>query len=126
MLNGGLSHAEQIIEAATAFDGAMVGRIAWHEPYVLRQISQRLWPDTAVADDAQIVQQMVRYAASERVHGAPLRSIIKPMLGLFNGRKGARQWRRHLSDPALLATQDPAILYEAFAFIEGAAPAAVS
>lgn len=126
ILNGGLSHAEQIIEAASTFDGAMVGRIAWHEPYVLRQISQRLWPDTAVPDDAQIVQQMVQYAASERAHGAPLRSIIKPMLGLFNGRKGARQWRRYLSDPARLAAQDPAILHEAFAFIEGATPESAS
>lgn len=117
ILNGGLGEPDSIVAAAKAFDGAMVGRVAWHEPYVLRQISQRLWPDTPVADDAQIVQAMADYAALEGARGVPLRSIVKSMLGLFNGRKGARQWRRYLSDPAQLATQDPNILHQAFAFI---------
>src|SRR5690606_41013213 len=73
--------------------------------------------DTPVADDATIVQQMAGYARAEVAQGVPLRAIVKPMLGLFNGRKGARQWRRHLSDPAQLATQNPEILQQAFAFV---------
>lgn len=117
VLNGGLSDPEQILAAALSFDGAMVGRLAWHEPYVLRTISQRLWPDTPVATDAQIVEEMARYADLQLAQGTPLRAVVKPMLGLFNGRKGARQWRRHLSDPAQLATRQTAILHQALAFI---------
>ena len=118
VLNGGLNTPDLICSAVDTFDGAMVGRAAWHEPYLLRDISRRLWPDTPVADDATIVQQMAGYAQSEVAQGVPLRAIVKPMLGLFNGRKGARQWRRHLSDPAQLATQNPDVLHQAFAFID--------
>ena len=118
VLNGGLNTSDLICSAAGEFDGAMVGRAAWHEPYLLREISQRLWPDTPVVDDAAIVQQMADYARSEVAQDVPLRVIVKPMLGLFNGRKGARQWRRHLSDPAHLATQNPDILQQAFAFVD--------
>lgn len=118
VLNGGLNTPDLISSAVDTFDGAMVGRAAWHEPYLLRDISRRLWPDTPVADDATIVQQMAGYARSEVAQGVPLRAIVKPMLGLFNGRKGARQWRRHLSDPAQLATQNPDVLHQAFAFID--------
>ncbi|MGO1767134.1 tRNA dihydrouridine(20/20a) synthase DusA [Advenella sp. S44] len=118
VLNGGLNTTELISQAATMFDGAMVGRAAWHEPYVLRQSSQQLWPDTPVNDDAAIVEQMARYAKSQLAHDVPLRVVVKPMLGLFNGRKGARQWRRHLSDPVQLSRQDPAVLLEAFAFVD--------
>lgn len=117
VLNGGLSDPEHILAAASSFDGAMVGRLAWHEPYVLRAISQSLWPDTPVATDAQIVDEMARYAQLQLAQGTPLRAVVKPMLGLFNGRKGARQWRRHLSDPIQLATRQPAILHQALAFI---------
>lgn len=118
VLNGGLNTPDLISSAVDAFDGAMVGRAAWHEPYLLRDISRQLWPDTLVADDATIVQQMASYAQSEVAQGVPLRVIVKPMLGLFNGRKGARQWRRHLSDPVQLATQNPDVLHQAFAFID--------
>lgn len=118
VLNGGLNTTELISQAATMFDGAMVGRAAWHEPYVLRQSSQQFWPDTPVNDDAAIVEQMARYAKSQLAHDVPLRVVVKPMLGLFNGRKGARQWRRHLSDPVQLSRQDPAVLLEAFAFVD--------
>ncbi|RZT92115.1 tRNA-U16,U17-dihydrouridine synthase [Advenella incenata] len=118
VLNGGLNAPDLICSAVDSFDGAMVGRAAWHEPYLLRDISRRLWPDTPVADDATIVQQMAGYALSEVAQGVPLRAIVKPMLGLFNGRKGARQWRRHLSDPAQLVTQNPDVLHQAFAFID--------
>ncbi len=117
ILNGGLNEPDQIVTTATTFDGAMVGRVAWHEPYVLRTVSQRLWPDTPVAQDSEVVQAMMQYAEKQLPLGAPLRAVIKPMLGLFNGRKGARQWRRHLSDPAQLARQEPAILMEALAFV---------
>ncbi len=117
ILNGGLNQPDQIVTTAATFDGAMVGRVAWHEPYVLRTVSQRLWPDTPVAQDAEVVQAMMQYAEKQLPQGAPLRAVIKPMLGLFNGRKGARQWRRHLSDPVQLARQEPAILMEALAFV---------
>ncbi len=117
ILNGGLVEIGQVSDGVASFDGVMLGRAAWHEPYLLRQVSQMLWPHVPVLDDAQIVAQMAQYAQAQVGNGVPIRVAVKPMLGLFNGRKGARQWRRHLSDPAQLARQNADILQEAFAFI---------
>jgi tRNA-dihydrouridine synthase A len=32
----------------------------------------------------------------------PVRSVVRPMLGLLHGQRGARTWRRLLSDPLFL------------------------
>lgn len=115
ILNGGLSTQEAMVEQCQQFDGIMVGRLAWHEPYMLRDISQYLWPDSPVASNAQIAQAMSNYAEYAMQQGAPLRAVIKPMLGLMNGQKGARHFRRLLSDPKRLSEQDVGLIEEAFA-----------
>lgn len=115
ILNGGLRTLEDMIRQSERFDGIMIGRSAWHEPYMLRQISQHLWPDTPVANDAQVAQRMSEYAEYAMSQGTPLRAVIKPMLGLMNGKKGARHFRRLLSDPKRLAEQKPELIFEAFA-----------
>ena len=115
ILNGGLSTMAAMVEQSEQFDGIMIGRLAWHEPYMLREISQHLWPDSAVANNAQISKMMSEYAELAMSQGAPLRAVIKPMLGLMNGQKGARHFRRLLSDPKRLAAQDIGLIEEAFA-----------
>lgn len=57
---------------------------------------------------------MMEYAARQVAQGVPLRVMTRPMLGLVNGQSGARRWRRMLSDPALLAANDPALIYDAW------------
>jgi tRNA-dihydrouridine synthase A len=61
---------------------------------------------------------MHRYAVEEVARGTPLRAIVRHMLGLYQGRPGARAWRRMLSDAAALARNDPALLLEALDRLE--------
>ncbi|WP_051532399.1 tRNA dihydrouridine(20/20a) synthase DusA [Brackiella oedipodis] len=118
ILNGGLSTPEQMWAQAQLHDGIMVGRAAWHEPYMLGQIHERLWPDMTRLSLAEVVDTMTHYAAQQVAQGVPLRVIVKPMLGLFNGCKGAKQWRRHLSDPQALQAQQINILPQAFRCVQ--------
>jgi len=120
VLNGGLADAAQAVAAAEEFDGVMLGRAAWHTPRVLSEASLRLWPAVRLPTDAQVVDAMVRYAAAQVALGVPLRVIVRPLLGLVNGQAGARRWRRLLSDPARLAGNDPALIYEAWRSLQGA------
>lgn len=114
VLNGGLADAAQSVRAAADFDGVMLGRAAWHTPRVLSEVSLQLWPSVRLPGDAQVVDAMMEYAARQVAQGVPLRVITRPMLGLVNGQSGARRWRRMLSDPTLLAANDPALIYDAW------------
>lgn len=116
ILNGGINQFEQAMALLQQHDGIMIGRAAWNEPYLLRQLSQAIWPDIPVADDTQVCRLMSDYAEKAMSEGAPLRAVIKPMLGLMNGKKGAKQFRRLLSDVKRLNAGDIRLIEEAFAF----------
>ena len=121
VLNGGLADAAQSVSEGAAFDGVMLGRAAWHTPRVLSEVARQWWPSDRLPTDAQVVDSMVRYMAGQVARGVPLRVMTRPLLGLVVGQSGARRWRRMLSDPARLGANDPALLYEAWRTMAGAA-----
>lgn len=114
ILNGGINQLEQAKGLLADFDGIMVGRAAWHEPYLLRDISQAIWPLEGVADNKTVMLKMTAYAEKALSEGAPLRAVIKPMLGLMNGQQGAKHFRRLLSDVKRLNAGDITLIEEAF------------
>ncbi len=114
ILNGGIHQLEQAKDLLADFDGIMIGRAAWHEPYLLRDISQAIWPEVAVADNKEVMLKMTAYAEKALSEGALLRAVIKPMLGLMNGQQGARHFRRLLSDVKRLNAGDITLIEEAF------------
>jgi len=110
VLNGGLVDADAALSQAARFDGVMLGRAAWHTPRVLAEISRHWWPqDPVIADDA-LIAALTEYAARQVAAGVPLRVITRPLLGLANGRTGARRWRQMLSDSRQLSRNDPALI----------------
>jgi len=123
VLNGGLDTAEAALRAMREFGGAMLGRAAWHDPRILSSISLQRWPQTALPSDAQVVDAMTEYAQRMVARGVPLRVIVRPVLGLVNGRNGARRWRRMLSDATRLNAGDPGLIFQAWQAL-AVAPAA--
>lgn len=120
VVNGGLGTLGQIEEQLGHVDGVMLGRVAYHDPYVLALADARLFGGTTPGREA-VVERMHRYAITEAERGVPLRAIARHMLGLYHGQPHARAWRRTLSDARLLARNDPALLLEAIPKVETAA-----
>ncbi len=114
ILNGGIAQADQAYSLLTQYDGVMLGRVAWHNPGVLGQLSRLCDPDLTLLEPAQVVHAMTEYAASEIKKGVPLRIIVRPMLGWMSGRPGARYWRRTLSDPKVLNSNDATAIERAW------------
>ncbi|HFB4803753.1 TPA: tRNA dihydrouridine(20/20a) synthase DusA, partial [Neisseria gonorrhoeae] len=52
--------------------------------------------------------------------GTILRHIVRHSLGLMHGLKGARTWRRMLSDATLLKDNDGGLIFEAWKEVERA------
>jgi tRNA-dihydrouridine synthase A len=117
VLNGGLvSRADCEVERQR-FDGVMLGRAPWHNPMVLREISQAWWPpDRLIAEEA-IIEALACYAQSQTDTGVPLRVVVRPLLGLFNGRPKSRLWRRMLSDSKLLNESKADLIRQAYQLV---------
>jgi tRNA-dihydrouridine synthase A len=101
----------------------MLGRAAYHDSYCLAAIDARLFGGSA-ATHAEVVERMHEYTTAQVAHGTPLRAIARHMLGLYQGRPGARAWRRMLSYTAALARNDPNLFLAAAPRIEGPVAAA--
>jgi tRNA-dihydrouridine synthase A len=114
VINGGVGSPEQIAAQLDRVDGVMLGRAAYHDPYVLAEAESRLFGGSP-RPRAEVVRALAAYASAEVARGTPLRAIARHTLGLYHGQPNAKIWRRMLSDPPRLATNRPELLLEAMA-----------
>jgi tRNA-dihydrouridine synthase A len=119
VINGGLTAHESIAAELAHVDGVMVGRAAYHNPYLLAEAEEYAFGVAAPQRTrAEIVEALVPYARAQVARGASLRSIARHVLGLYHGGAGARAWRRMLSDASELARSDPELFLRALAEVE--------
>ncbi|MDL1859399.1 tRNA dihydrouridine(20/20a) synthase DusA [Betaproteobacteria bacterium PRO7] len=106
VLNGGLASLAQARAELQHLDGVMLGRAAYHDPYLLATVDGELFADATPPPSREaVVASMEAYLARRVAAGDAPRAIVCHMLGLYHGRPGARAWRRMLSDPAFLARE---------------------
>ena len=99
VLNGGLRELGDIQAALESADGVMLGRAAYHEPYLLALWQQALFGyPQLMPGRAEILGQMRPYIAAHLAAGGELRHIGRQLLGLYQGEPGARSFRRTLSE----------------------------
>ena len=99
VLNGGITEPEAAAAALELVDGVMIGRAAYQTPYRLPAFTRALQdPGFADPDRACVLAAMRAHAAEVARHGTPVRAIARHLLGLYNGERGARAWRRRLSE----------------------------
>ncbi|TXM92360.1 tRNA dihydrouridine(20/20a) synthase DusA [Methylobacterium sp. WL116] len=97
-VNGGIATVAQAKTHLSGLDGVMVGRAAYGDPAGLIAVDPELFGAPApVADAFEAVEAYAPYVAAALEGGERLHAITRHMLGLFNGRPGARAYRRHLS-----------------------------
>ena len=99
VLNGGVRHTDEVVMHLQHVDGVMIGREAYHNPYLLAQIEARLWK-TPLPTRAEILSRYLPFMADEIAMGTPLTQMARHILGLYQGLPGARRWRQILSDGA--------------------------
>lgn len=111
-LNGGVQTLEDIIELAPKFSGLMVGRAAYHHPYMMAKAERMLYQSKEpLPDRAEVVYHYYHYVLEQLAQGSRLYPLLKPLLGLFLGEPKGRLWRRLLSGVA--AKNDPQIILHA-------------
>ena len=117
--NGGLADWQAIEAQLGLLDGVMLGRAAYHQPWLLAEADARIFGDGALPKSrAEVAAAMAAYAARQVAAGVALRHVTRHMLGLYHRAPRARLWRRMLSDPARLARNDSGLLLEALEAVE--------
>ncbi len=101
IVNGGLRDTPAVLEALSWCDGVMLGREAYHRPFVLSELHRALDPGAPPAPGrAALIERMARYCERQLAAGERLGSITRHVLGLYSGEPGARDFRRALSEGA--------------------------
>ncbi len=119
VINGGIATLDDAARHLAHVDGVMLGRAAYHAPALLAEVDARFFGG-ASCDIAAAVEAYLAYVGRKLAEGVPLNAMTKHMLGLFNGRPGARQFRRHLSENATWPGAGLQTLREALAHLEPA------
>lgn len=117
VLNGGLTEVGSMQAALAEVDGVMVGRAAYQNVGLLADIDAALFDDGESADRLAALLAYRDYAATEIARGTRLPTLIKPILTLFQGRPGARAYRRHLSEQSPRRADDPSVIDEAIGLL---------
>jgi len=123
--NGGLTDFAAIERELALVDGAMLGRAAYHDPWLLASVDWKLFDAAGpVRSRGDVLRALVPYVDSERARGTPLRAIVRHVLGLYHGQSGGRRFRQLLSDSSRLKNAGSELLLEALAAVEPAAETA--
>lgn len=107
VLNGGIGSLDEAAALLDEFDGVMLGRAAYGEPFILAEVDHRLFGEAgAPLSREAVAEAMIPYVRRMAAAGVRPHHVVRHMLGLFHGTPGARAWRRALSEQGTAAGPD--------------------
>lgn len=120
IINGGLTTLEQCREQLRHVDGVMVGREAYHRPWMLAGVDAGFYPDhesAPVTTRRDAVERLFPYIEQRLAEGAPLPVITRHIMNIFHGCPGGRRFRRYLSENAHRSGAGLTVLREALSLV---------
>lgn len=97
IVNGGIAAIDAALAHLQQVDGVMLGRGAYHDPYLLHRLHAAMFA-TPLRTRAALLLAYRAYVQAQLARGVPLRTLMKPVLGLFLAESGGRAFRRVLSE----------------------------
>ena len=98
IINGGITSTDEIKDHLKCTDGVMIGRAAYHTPYLLADIEREIFNNENIPSRQNIIEKLIPYIKDELKKGTRLNQIMRHTLGLFHGQSGASYWKRYLSE----------------------------
>jgi tRNA-dihydrouridine synthase A len=118
IVNGGIKVVSEVEEHLQFVDGVMIGREAYSNPYMLAAIEKQLFATSEdVSTRHAVIEKLLPYIEEQLKGNVKLANITRHILGLFQGEKGARSWRRYLSENACKKGAGADILKDAMQFV---------
>jgi len=98
IINGGITSIQEIKDHLKKIDGVMIGRAAYHTPYLLADIEREIFKNQNILSRQEVIEKLIPYIKSEVKKGTRINQIMRHTLGLFHGQSGAGFWKRYLSE----------------------------
>jgi tRNA-dihydrouridine synthase A len=122
IVNGGIRSVDAVREHLQNFDGAMLGREAYHNPYILAQVHEAVIDSTWKPPSRErVVEQYAEYCRARLAEGHRLRTMVRHIQGLYAGLPNVRAWRRFLSEQSAQSAANADVLIEALRIVRQAA-----
>ena len=101
IINGGIKSLDESEQHLEQVDGVMIGREAYHNPFMMNEVDQRLYGEAVDERTSfEILDKYIEYMQKQMDEGVYLKHMSRHLLGLFIGQPGAKAWRRHISENA--------------------------
>ena len=100
VINGGIDSLAAIEGHLKHVDGVMLGRSAYHNPWLLAECQRQFYDQAAVISREEIIDAMSAYLERQVREGTAVKHVSRHLLGLFQGMPGAKAWRRYISENA--------------------------
>jgi len=118
IINGGITTLEQIDAQLPHVDGVMIGRAAYHNPWLLTEVQSNYFKHQQNLTKAEVMQKYLPYVSAQLESGVKLSSLTRHILGLFQGVRGANSWRRYLSENAHRESAGVEVIERALKLVE--------
>ena len=120
IINGGIKTLDECHAHLQHVDGVMLGREAYHNPYLMVDVDQKFYNDNhPIIQRKEAALAMQPYIEEQIKHGTPLQHIVRHMLGLFHAQRGGKQFRRYISENAHKPGASIDVLLEALERVPG-------
>jgi len=122
VVNGGVRTLDDVRQHLQDFDGVMIGREAYQNPYLLAELHQAICdPSWRRPTRETVIERYAAYARERVAEGHRLRGIVRHAQGLYAGLPRARSWRRFLSEQMANPHAQPDMLVESLRIVREAA-----
>ena len=101
IINGGIKTSDECDTHLQHVDGVMVGREAYHNPFIMNQVDEIIYGNAASQQTRfDVLENYIEYMEAQLKKGVYLKHLSRHILGLFPAMQGAKAWRRHISENA--------------------------
>ncbi len=97
-INGGILSLEQAAEHTKYVDAVMIGRAAYFDPFLFVDADSCFFEQSPPHRTRSGVMKAMRSYLEEQASKGHLHAVTRHMMGLWHGKRGARNWRRFLSE----------------------------
>lgn len=124
-INGGVTDLEQAAAHLAHLDAVMIGRAAYETPWVLAGVDSRFFGvEDPSPDRHAFVERMIPYIDRHVASGGRLHQISRHMLTIFVGCRGAKAWKRTISELAAREGAGSEVIAMALSQVPRVAPGA--
>jgi len=114
IVNGGIADSVEATAHLDHVDGAMLGRAAYHTPFLLHELDVA-WFGGGALSRGDLLRAYRPYVEAQLERGVFLKHIVRHVLGLFAGQPGGRAFRQVLSEGAHRPGADWSLVEQALA-----------